>query len=75
MVLEVNEQTRLIGKDAVFDSLGLVTIIIDIESCFLDIGYEVSLISEKALSRKISPFRSVNSLANFIVKVLGVENE
>jgi hypothetical protein len=57
MVLEVNEQTRLIGKDAA------------------DIGYEVSLISEKAMSRKISPFRSVNSLANFIVEVLGVENE
>jgi hypothetical protein len=57
MVLEVNEQTRLIGKDAA------------------DIGYEVSLISKKAMSRKISPFRSVNSLANFIVEVLGVENE
>ncbi|MGA1791371.1 MAG: hypothetical protein ACMUIM_07790 [bacterium] len=62
----INTQTSLIGKNAVVDSIGLVTIIIDIESRFLDMGYEVSLTSEKAMSSKISPFRNINALANYI---------
>jgi len=72
---EINEQTSLIGKDAIVDSMGLVTIIIDLESNFLDKGYEVSLTSEKAMSRKISPFRSVNALSNYIIDILGASNE
>jgi len=72
IVHEINEQTSLIGKDAIVDSMGLVTIIIDLESNFLDKGYEVSLTSEKAMSKKISPFRSVNALSNYIVEILGV---
>lgn len=72
---EINEQTNLIGRDAIVDSMGLVTIIVDLESNFLDKGYEVSLTSEKAMSKKISPFRSVNALSNYIVDILGASNE
>jgi acyl carrier protein len=64
--VKVNGETRLVGMKAEIDSLGLVTIIIDLESRFLDDGYEISLTSEKAMSQKNSPFRSVDTLTQFI---------
>ncbi|MGA1795415.1 MAG: hypothetical protein ACMUIL_06080 [bacterium] len=70
IVCEVNKQTSLIGDNAIVDSIGLVTIIIDIESRLLDKGCEVSLTSEKAMSKKISPFRTVNSLSSYIIDSL-----
>ena len=66
MDIKANENTVLFGKDSVLDSMGLVNVIIDIESRFLDEGYEISLTSEKAMSRRSSPFRTVSTLAEFI---------
>jgi acyl carrier protein len=60
------EETVLFGKDSILDSMGLVNVIIDIESRFLDEDIEVSLTSEKAMSRRNSPFRTVVTLAEFI---------
>jgi len=67
---EVDEQFQLFGKNAVLDSMGLVNVIIDIESRFLDNGHEISLISEKAMSQKNSPFSTIASLSDFICKQL-----
>jgi len=64
--IEINSNSALIGDNSLLDSMGLVNVIIDIESQFLDKDIEISLISEKAMSRKNSPFRTVSSLANFI---------
>jgi len=61
-----NENTVLFGSESVLDSMGLVNVIIDIESRFLDEGYEISLISEKAMSRRNSPFRTIATLSEFI---------
>ena len=66
IIEKVNDNTVLFGKDSVLDSMGLVNIIIDIESRFLDEGYEISLTSEKAMSRRNSPFRTISTLADFI---------
>ncbi|MBA7672829.1 hypothetical protein ES703_81016 [subsurface metagenome] len=63
---KANENTVLFGKESVLDSMDLVNIIIDIESIFLDEGYEISLTSEKAMSRRNSPFRTISTLAEFI---------
>ena len=63
---KANENTVLFGSESVLDSMGLVNVIIDIESRFLDKGYEISLTSEKAMSRKQSPFRTISTLAEFI---------
>jgi hypothetical protein len=51
----------------------LVNLIVDIETAFLDEDIEISLASESAMSSRISPYRSVGSLCNFIAKQLGVE--
>ena len=63
---EVTEETPLFGKQSDLDSMGLVNIIIDIESIFLDEDYEISLNSEEAMSRRNSPFRNVGTLVEFI---------
>ena len=72
--LEVDENTSFVGDKAIFDSMGLVNIIIDIELAFLDKGSEISLVSEKAMSSKNSPFRSVNSLTEFIFESIREKN-
>ena len=70
-----NENTVLFGKDSILDSMGLVNIIIDIESRFLDEDIEISLTSEKAMSRRNSPFRTVSTLADYIVEQIEENNE
>lgn len=70
---ELTEHTPLIGSNRILDSMGLVNIIVDIETAFLDEDIEVSLTSETAMSGRISPFRSVGALCGFIARQLGVE--
>lgn len=64
--ITVDDTTALMGTDSVIDSLDLVTLVVDIESRLLDEDIEVSLISEKAMSQKSSPFLSVSHLNDFI---------
>ena len=61
---------RLFGDGSNLDSLGLVTLLIDIEDSLADHGCHVSLMDEKAMSRKRSPFRSVESLAQYIADLV-----
>jgi acyl carrier protein len=64
---DANEQTPLFGSDSVLDSMGLVNVIVDIESRLRSNNFDVSLISEQAMSQRNSPFRSVSTLADFIL--------
>lgn len=64
---DVNEQTPLFGSDSVLDSMGLVNVIVDIESRLRSNNFDVSLISEQAMSQRNSPFRSLSTLADFIL--------
>ena len=73
--VELTKDTPLIGSYRIFDSMGLVNTIVDIETAFLDEDVEISLTSEAAMSSRISPFRSVGSLCNFIARQLGIEEE
>ncbi len=62
----INDKTVLLGNDAVVDSMGLVNLIVDIESALADKDLEVTLTSEKAMSQRNSPFRTVESLTDYI---------
>ena len=64
--VDVNQETHLIGSDRIMDSMGLVSVVVDIETAFLDENVEVTLTSEAAMSSRISPLRSIGSLCNFI---------
>lgn len=72
---DLDKDTPLIGSGRLLDSMGLVNILVDIETAFLDVDVEISLTSEVAMSGRISPFRSVGSLCNFIARQLGVEED
>ena len=75
IITEENDDSALIGDKSLLDSMGLVNVIIDIESKFLDKDIEISITSEKAMSRKNSPFRTVSSLVAFIQEQIGKDHE
>jgi len=63
--------TQIFGDQGCLDSLGLIALISDIESKISDeFGYEIVIASEKAMSQRSSPFKSVQSLANYIETAL-----
>lgn len=73
--VNIDENTRLVGREAVMDSVGLVNIIVDLEGKFTEEGYTISLLSDKAMSQSHSPFRSIASLTAFIFESLENDNE
>jgi acyl carrier protein len=67
----VTESTRLLGRGAVLDSLGLVTLIVDLEERIeQEFGHSVTLASERAMSQASSPFLSVATLTEHICGLL-----
>jgi acyl carrier protein len=60
-------ETRLLGSQSVLDSMHLVSLIVAIEREVEDIfGVTLTLVDERALSMKESPFRSIQSLTDYI---------
>jgi acyl carrier protein len=60
-------ETRLLGAQSVLDSMRLVSLIVTIEREVEDtFGVALTLADERALSMKESPFRSIQSLADYI---------
>jgi acyl carrier protein len=60
-------ETRLLGSQSVLDSMQLVSLIVAIEREVEDtFGVALTLADERALSMKTSPFRSIQSLADYI---------
>lgn len=58
---------RLYGSSGVFDSMQLVNFLSLVEEKLEDeLGLAVSLTSDRAVSRRISPFSSVRHLIDFI---------
>jgi acyl carrier protein len=75
VICEIKKDTPLIGSGRVLDSLGLVNLLVDIETAMLDENIEISLTSENAMSSKISPFRTIGSLCRFIENQINIANE
>ena len=68
---EPEEQTPLVGPGAKLDSLGLVSLLVDLEQKITDrFGFFIPLMDDKALSQKSSPFRTVQSLSDYICSLL-----
>jgi acyl carrier protein len=65
--IPVNEDTPLLGPGSVLDSLGLVTLLVDIEQKVRsEYGASVTIVSDRAMSQKNSPFRSVGALTDYL---------
>ena len=69
--LELAPETRLLGKSSKLDSFGLVNLIILVEEKLNDkFGRSITLADERAMSQEHSPFRSVQSLADYAYTLL-----
>jgi acyl carrier protein len=64
--LVVSPEAPIFGPDSTLDSLGLVGLLLDIEEGLQEIGCDVVLSDERAVSQKRSPFRSVPSLVSYV---------
>jgi acyl carrier protein len=71
--LDVSPEARLFGRGSPLDSMGLVTLLLDIEEALRAAGLPVTLTTDRAMSQARSPFRSVPALVEYIVQVSGEE--
>ena len=75
--LSENEQissdldSSIYGRSSNLDSMGLVSFIVGLEQSIEDkFDQSISLADEKAMSQKSSPYQNINSLADYILKLL-----
>ena len=65
---------ELYGESGNLDSMDLVSFIVDTEQCVDRVfGKALTLANEKSLSQVNSPFRSVETLADYIVQLINDE--
>lgn len=69
--LPVDETTRLYGPGGLLDSLRLVSLVLDLEQEINDrLDTAITIADSRAMSQQRSPFRSVGSLADYVMGLL-----
>ena len=64
---KATDETHLLGGQSPLDSIGLVTLIADLEGDIQrEFGKTVTLADERAMSRTLSPFRKVGTLVDYV---------
>jgi acyl carrier protein len=64
----VGEDTPIVGPGAVIDSIGVVSLIVDVEQRLeMDHQVSVTLANDRAMSQKNSPFRTAGVLADHVI--------
>ena len=70
--LPFREDTVLYSSNGSLNSLGLVSLILDVEEAInAQAGTELVLADAQAMSQKRNPFRNVQSLADYVMARLG----
>lgn len=68
---KANFKTRLYGQNGNLDSLNLVRFIGEVEEQIADeLGKDITIASERAMSRSNSPFQNIESLSNYILEII-----
>jgi len=69
--LPPSPDTLLSGQEGRLDSLGLVNLILLVEEQIADeLGVEITLTDERAMSQENSPFRSVRTLTEYVSQLV-----
>jgi acyl carrier protein len=72
--LDHTSDTQLFGRGSKLDSLGLVNLIVLVEEkTAATFGKSVTIADERAMSQKSSPFRTVQTLAEYLFSLLKEE--
>jgi len=67
VALDKRLDQRLFGKEGALDSLGVVNLIVAVEEAIEDeMDVMITLADERAMSQKRSPFRSIETLVDYI---------
>lgn len=62
----IEPETSLFGPGGTLDSIGLVSVVIELEQKLSDLsGRDVSLMNDRAMSRSHNPFRTPRVLAEY----------
>lgn len=68
---DANADTPLYGSNGTLDSIALVRLLSEVEFLIDDeFEKDIVLANERAMSQKISPFRSIRSLVAYIEKLI-----
>lgn len=68
--LRATPDLPLVGDDSLLSSMALVSFIADVETALARrFGAELVLVNEKALSRRNSPFLTLETLADYILEI------
>ncbi len=67
---DISERTPLYGQKGTLDSITLVGLLVSIEEKLNDMDCNITIASDKAFSKKISPFLNIRTLVNFIEELL-----
>jgi acyl carrier protein len=71
LAIKKEPETKLFGSQGTIDSLGLVNLIVSVEEGVnTEFETSITLADEKAMSQKNSPFKSIQSLADYIYELL-----
>lgn len=69
--LALDENVHLFGRDGLFDSVGLVSVILAVEQDVSNsTGRPITIADERAMSQARSPFLTVGSLASYTLELL-----
>lgn len=69
--LSEDEKIRLYGGGGAIDSINLVGLVVSVEEALEDeFDVSIALANEKAMSRRVSPFASVETLIDYIEELL-----
>ncbi len=75
-LINANETTKIYSATDGLDSLGLVNFISDLEMMLgEELGVDVLLADERAMSAKNSPFRDVKTLVDYIKMLIDEQKE
>ena len=73
--IEQGAEAPLFGTDGVLDSIALVSLVVAVEEAISDnLGANLTLADEKAMSQKNSPFKSIASLVDYTDQLLREDN-
>jgi acyl carrier protein len=73
--LETNKDTILFGQQSTLDSMDVVHLLVTIEENInTEFNTSISIADERAMSQKNSPFKTVDTLSEYIYLLLNEQN-
>jgi acyl carrier protein len=68
--VSAGEETQLYGLNGQLDSMGLVSLVVDVEGEIeRQLNVSVTLVSDRAMSARRSPFATIGSLADYALSL------